>query len=322
MWVTSSTSNLLTPTAIALGNFDGIHLGHKQVLQPILRLTSDNPALYPTVVTFTPHPQEFFTGETRQLLTPVSEKIQRLEPLGIQQLVRLPFDRELAALSPQAFVSDILIKQLQVKQISVGEDFRFGHKRSGTAEDLRKIAANYGVSVHVTALVEDKRGRGGEGERGGTLSSLRISSSLIRQCLADGNIKQANQMLGYCYSLIGKVIQGQQLGRTIGFPTANLEISPDKLLPRFGVYCVQIKRETGEIRQGVMNIGYRPTVEGQTPTVEVHLFDWSEDLYQQTLTVELVEFLRPEQKFSSLDALKDQISQDCQLAKEIFDQSP
>lgn len=322
MWVTSSTSNLLTPTAIALGNFDGIHLGHKQVLQPILRLTSDNPALYPTVVTFTPHPQEFFTGETRQLLTPVSEKIQRLEPLGIQQLVRLPFDRELAALSPQAFVSDILIKQLQVKQISVGEDFRFGHKRSGTAEDLRKIAANYGVSVHVTALVEDKRGRGGEGERGGTLSSLRISSSLIRQCLADGNIKQANQMLGYCYSLIGKVIQGQQLGRTIGFPTANLEISPDKLLPRFGVYCVQIKRETGEIRQGVMNIGYRPTVEGQTPTVEVHLFDWSEDLYQQTLTVELVEFLRPEQKFSSLDALKDQISQDCQLAKEILDKSP
>ncbi|HAC65004.1 MAG TPA: bifunctional riboflavin kinase/FAD synthetase [Cyanothece sp. UBA12306] len=315
MWVTSSTTNVLTPTAIALGNFDGIHLGHQQVLQPIL---SPKSPPYPTVVTFTPHPQEFFTGETRQLLTPLSEKIQHLERLGIAQLVRLPFDRELAALSPQAFVADILIKQLQVKQISVGADFRFGHKRAGTAEDLQEIAANFGVSVHITSLVQDKRGKGGEGKRGVTVSPVRISSSLIRQCLAEGNVRQAKQMLGYAYSLRGKVIKGQQLGRTIGFPTANLEIPSDKLLPCFGVYCVLVKLETEEKLQGVMNIGCRPTVEGQKPTIEVHLFNWSGDLYQQHLTVELEDFLRPEQKFSSLDQLKQQITLDCQLAKEIL----
>ncbi|MGP0128294.1 MAG: bifunctional riboflavin kinase/FAD synthetase [cyanobacterium endosymbiont of Rhopalodia musculus] len=308
MWVTSSTANVLTPTVIALGNFDGLHLGHRNVLQPICLSSIGTVSSYSTVVTFTPHPQEFFTGQTRQLLTPLSEKIKRLEYLEIQQLVRLPFDRKLAALNPQEFVAQMLVKHLRVRQISVGEDFRFGHKRVGTAKDLSEIAASFGIPVHITPLE--------------TYSGLkkRISSSLIRRCLAEGDVTQAKQMLGYSYSLIGTVVKGEQLGRTIGFPTANLKLPPDKLLPRQGVYAVRVKINQKEPLKGLMNFGCRPTVAGKIPMVEVHILDWSGDLYQQSLTVELEQFLRPEQQFLSLDRLKDQIVEDCCLARKIFHQ--
>ncbi|MEM8778334.1 MAG: bifunctional riboflavin kinase/FAD synthetase [Cyanobacteria bacterium P01_G01_bin.49] len=307
MWVTSSANNILTPTAIALGNFDGVHLGHRQVLQPILPFTEET---IPTVVTFTPHPQEFFTGKTRQLLTPLTEKVQLLESLHIKQLVRLPFDRGLASLSPQAFVAEILVKQLKAKYISVGQDFRFGQGRQGTAQDLQELAATFGISVHITGL---------QTCLSPTDEALRISSSRIRQCLASGDMAQAQKMLGYPYALQGMVVKGQQVGRTIGFPTANLQLPSDKLLPRRGVYRVHVQLTPQEFVRGVMNIGSRPTVNGQVPTAEVHLLDWSGNLYGQTLTVQLEKFLRPEQKFPSLDALKSQIRRDCQIAKEIPD---
>jgi riboflavin kinase/FMN adenylyltransferase len=331
VWVTSSTDNVLTPSAIALGNFDGIHLGHQKVLLPILQASAvvscpasacakeiarDSQCPYSTVVTFNPHPQEFFTGQSKQLLTPLPEKVKLLEQLGVEQLVLLPFDRELAALSPQQFVEEILMRQLQATRISVGEDFRFGHKRAGTAEDLKAIAANFGVEVVITSL---QTCQGNESEQ----PSTRISSSLIRQALAEGDISQANRMLGRVYTLMGTVVKGQQLGRTIGFPTANLQLPPAKLLPRYGVYCVRVFLEEDKetIIKGVMNIGCRPTVEGNAPTVEVHLLDWTGDLYGKTLTVSLEKFLRPEQKFPSIEALKAQIADDCDLARNILERS-
>jgi riboflavin kinase / FMN adenylyltransferase len=323
--ITSLTNLVLTPNAIALGNFDGIHLGHQKVLQPILQTSAivgctasvslqepvrNREFPYSTVVTFNPHPQEFFTGQIKQLLTPLSEKVKLLEALGVEQLILLPFDRELAALSPQQFVEEVLVRQLQATRISVGEDFRFGNKRTGTAGDLREIAANFNIEVAIASLQTCQ----------GSDSQLRISSSLIRQALAEGDIPQANQMLGRAYTLTGEVVTGQQLGRTIGFPTANLKLPQIKLLPRYGVYCVRLilgeDKET--IVKGVMNIGCRPTVEGNAPTVEVHLLDWSGDLYGQTLMVSLEKFLRPEQKFPSLDALKAQISEDCNMARTIL----
>jgi riboflavin kinase/FMN adenylyltransferase len=311
VWVTSSTAKILTPTAIALGNFDGVHLGHQQVLQPIL--TSDALSAsksYATVVTFNPHPREFFSGESRQLLTPFPEKVEQLAKLGFEQLILLPFDRELASLSPQQFVEEVLLEKLQAKRISVGEDFRFGYRRAGTAEDLREIAAKFGVDVSITPLQTCS----------GEQESVRISSSRIRQALAEGNIAQANRMLGRTYSLTGTVIIGQQLGRTLGFPTANLQLDPAKLLPRHGVYCVRVilGENHSKIVNGVMNIGCRPTVEGNHPTVEVYLLDWSGDLYGQTLTACLEQFLRPEQKFPSLEALQAQIASDCDRARQIF----
>lgn len=313
MWVTSSTAKVLKPNAIALGNFDGIHLGHQQVLQPILKhfgVAGCNSSSYPTVVTFDPHPQEFFTGESRQLLTPLPEKIKQLELLGVKQLVLLPFDRELASLSPQQFVEEILLQQLQSTHISVGKDFRFGYQRQGKAEDLQALAAKFGVEVSIAKLKTCQ-------ENDTSAETVRISSSLIRQALEEGEISQANQMLGRGYSLTGKVVFGQKLGRTIGFPTANLQLPATKFLPRQGVYSVRVFLADSSVISGVMNLGCRPTVDGKNDTVEVHLLDWSGDLYGQTLTVTLKKFLRAEQKFSSLDALKAQIAADCDIARRI-----
>ena len=306
MWIATSTDEIQKPTAIALGNFDGIHQGHRVVLQPILN-SSDN-SIYPSVVSFTPHPKEFFTGSSIQLLTPVAEKAEYLATLGIQQLVLLPFDRELANLDPEQFVAEVLVKQLQVSLISVGEDFRFGYQRKGHAIDLQNIAAKFKIPVKINSLCKCT-----ENSNINSPKKIRISSSLIRQALAQGDISQANEMLGRPYCLMGKVIQGQQLGRTIGFPTANLQLPPDKLLPLHGVYAVKVKFDNSVIK-GVMNIGSRPTVSGKQVTVEVHLLNWSGNLYDQNLTVYLTRFLRPEQKFDSLDALKKQIAIDCQSA--------
>ncbi|MEG4208770.1 bifunctional riboflavin kinase/FAD synthetase [Microcoleus sp. S13_B4] len=400
MWVTSSCTAALTPTSVALGNFDGLHLGHRQVVQPILNrspgqnsatviasgqnlrsnvgrdenLESEPPAtcyndsaappdragsshnfegligpraegnslsgidsdgvdrLYGTVVTFNPHPQEFFTGQPKKLLTPLAEKVELLAAMGVEQLVLLPFDRELAALTACEFVEEILVRQLKASRISVGVDFRFGRGRAGTAVDLQSIASGYGIDVGLVPLHNC-----GEGDR--------ISSSAIREGLASGDLTRANQLLGRPYSLVGTVVGGQRLGRTIGFPTANIELPPEKFLPRYGVYAVRVslkhgwekmKEESSSYQQenpkslipgtasnlsfvnGVMNVGCRPTVDGLQPTVEIHLLDWSGDLYGQTLSASLVEFLRPEQKFASLDALKTQIQADCDIARSLL----
>ncbi|MFS8118635.1 MAG: bifunctional riboflavin kinase/FMN adenylyltransferase, partial [Microcoleus sp.] len=246
------------------------------------------------------------------------------------------FDRELAALSASEFVEEILVRQLQASRISVGVDFRFGRGRAGTAVDLQSIASSYGIDVTLAPLYSC-----GEGDR--------ISSSAIREALASGDLRKAHQLLGRPYSLVGTVVGGQRLGRTIGFPTANIELPPEKFLPRFGVYAVQVlvsmlsNSEAGEIKDpsssyewknpqslidrkasdlsilsGVMNVGCRPTVDGQQPTIEIHLLDWSGDLYGQTLSASLVEYLRPEQKFASLDALKTQIQADCDVARKVL----
>ncbi len=368
MWVTSSPNTAITPTAVALGNFDGVHRGHQQVVRPILEVSGAPAALtlpqsalnrreqhhwlslgenahqssetgmqtdehlISTVVTFNPHPREFFTGQRRGLLTPPPEKVRQLKTMGVEQLVLLPFDRQLASLSPEDFVEKILVQQLKARRISVGEDFRFGCKRAGTAADLKAIAASYGILVTLVPLQ--------------TCEGERISSSIIRQALESGDLEQANRLLGRSYTLTGLVVKGQQLGRTIGFPTANLQLPPEKFLPRFGVYCVRVYNEVESLSQvtqpqpkanietqatslttakdasvlpieaiGVMNIGCRPTVEGTSPTVEVHLLDWSGDLYGKTLTVSLEKFLRSEQKFTSLEALKAQIHADCEAAR-------
>ncbi|MDJ0573844.1 MAG: bifunctional riboflavin kinase/FAD synthetase [Xenococcaceae cyanobacterium MO_234.B1] len=310
MWIATSTDEIRKPTAIALGNFDGIHQGHRVVLQPLLN--TSNASIYPSVVSFTPHPREFFTGDRIQLLTPVAEKAQYLASLGIKQLVLLPFDRELANLSPQQFVEEVLVRQLQVTLISVGEDFRFGYQRKGNATDLQNIAAKFDIPVQINTLHQCAENKDIKSDIKSD-RQVRVSSSLIRQALLEGDISRANSMLGRSYCLMGKVIKGRQLGRTIGFPTANLQLSSDKLLPRHGVYAVKVKLDNSYIK-GVMNIGSRPTVSRDDITVEVHLINWSGNLYDQNLTVYLERFLRPEQKFASLDALKEQIMTDCQLA--------
>ena len=300
MWVTSSLETALTPTVLALGNFDGIHQGHCHVIQSLFPVRQDQAHL--TVVAFNPHPQAFFSGEHQPLLTPLAEKEKLLDRLGVDQLVLIPFDQALASLSPQAFVQDILVEKLAAQHISVGFNFCFGYQRAGTAADLVAIAKQYHLPVSITAPQSN--------------GSEPISSSAIRAALLQGHLDKARQMLGRPYDLTGPVVYGQQLGRTLGFPTANLQISPDKFCPRTGVYSVSVTSDLwSQPQPGVMNWGCRPTVEGQQPSLEVHLLDWSGDLYGHTLTVHLQQFLRSEQKFSSLDNLKAQIQADCEIAR-------
>ena len=317
MWVTSSTELIQTPTAVALGKFDGVHRGHQRVIQPILHKSADTERIYPTVITFLPHPQEFFTGKPRTLLTPLDEKVRHLELLGVEQLVLIPFNKELSALTPEQFVEQIIVEKLQASRISVGQDFCFGSNRSGTAMDLQVLAAKYSIPVTIVPLETH------EGDLSLQEDDTRISTSLIRQTLEIGNIEKANQLLGRPYTLIGTVVKGQQLGRTIGFPTANLQLAEDKFLPQKGVYAVRVSEinqpdTTLTNRWGVMNIGNRPTVNGTHPTVEVHLLDWSGDLYNKKLQIQLEKFLRSEQKFDSLEALKSQIQLDCNTARKFF----
>ncbi|MBD2209440.1 bifunctional riboflavin kinase/FAD synthetase [Nostoc linckia FACHB-104] len=368
VWVGSSSEKLLTPTAVALGKFDGMHLGHQRVIQPVLQrakravpgtacdqkfvedegnlpesslqdfttpasqpgnpTATTNEHIYSTVVTFYPHPQEFFSGQPRALLTPLDEKVEQLRSLGIEQLVLLPFDKELSALSPEEFVEKILVQQLRCQQLSVGQDFCFGKQRAGTAQDLQILAAKYNIPVTIVTLEtyvgSDKLTADSNCPSNPPTQAPPISTSLIRQTLENGDVKSANFLLGRPYTLFGVVIQGQKLGRTIGFPTANLQLPKDKFLPRLGVYAVRVLMidETPDTKTstilGVMNIGNRPTVDGTHTSVEVHLFDWSGDLYGKKLAVQLVEFLRPEQKFDSLEALKTQIQLDCNVAKEVL----
>ncbi|MEB3883928.1 bifunctional riboflavin kinase/FAD synthetase [Lyngbya sp. CCY1209] len=340
MWITSSTDTVLTPTTVALGNFDGFHRGHQQVVQPILnprRVAVDSPRaarqasgppgptaevppgllpiaqhIYSTVVTFNPHPQEFFTGQPKKLLTPLDEKVEVLRAFGVDQLVLLPFDRQLASLTPTEFVEEILVRRLRAGRVSVGFDFRFGRGRTGSTEDLKAIAPRYGLEVHIVSRHPCENGE-------------RISSSMIRTALERGDPQRAAHLLGRPYLLAGQVMRGQQLGRTLGFPTANLQLPADKFLPRYGVYAVRVAGVSGSVgdapspKIGVMNVGSRPTVAGAPhPTVEVHLLDWGGDLYGRTLTVSLEAFLRPERKFASLDALKAQIEADCIEARSVL----
>lgn len=292
--------------AIALGNFDGIHLGHQKVIKPILQEPISK-TLIPALVTFIPHPQEFFSGERKKLLTPINEKAKILEKLGIQELILLPFERELANFTPLKFVQEILLEKIKADFVSVGEDFCFGYKRQGKAKDLESLANQYNIQVNITPeqnfLINEQ--------------NIRISSSYIRDSLREGKIDLANQMLGRNYQIQGKVIEGQKLGRQIGFPTANLKIPPEKYLPQWGVYGVKV--DIPQLNQydlsGIINIGQRPTVGGENITVEVHLLSWQGDLYGQDLVVHLTNFIRPEKKFSSLDELKNQIALDCQLAR-------
>ncbi len=343
MWITSSPTSAKKPTKIALGNFDGVHLGHQRVIEPVLTHKGGLPSLvlaedmclqaaeasgysdlpgvrakampgidaptsafteWASVVTFFPHPKEFFSGHSRPLLTPLEEKSRQLACLGVDQLVLLPFNAALANLDAVEFVEQILIQELQATHISVGSDFHFGKGRGGNAELLCAIATRHNVPVTIVPLQNDLEGR--------------ISSSRIRQALTDGELARANQLLGRPYILTGYIVQGKQLGRTIGIPTANLSLPTDKLIPCQGVYSVKAFNILPDQKPlfGVMNIGTRPTVEGQDLSVEVHLFDWDGDLYGKTITVSLESFIRPEQKFESLDSLKQQIAQDCQTARD------
>lgn len=297
-------SEALGPTAIALGSFDGLHAGHRRVIAAV----SPSPApLVPTVVSFWPHPREVLHGETRLRLDLPEEKLELLEPLGIRQLVLVPFTLDLASLSPEAFVQEVLGQQLAARRVAVGENFRFGTKRSGDCHDLVRLGERHGIAVEVVPMLWDQ--------------SKRISSSRIRQALSMADLSEARRLLNRPYRFRGRVVMGRGLGRQLGWPTANLQVDGRKFLPLEGVYAALAWRVG--VAEGpmaaVMNLGPQPTVDPTAPSaVEVHLLDRQLDLLEASLVVEPISLLRRQERFADLAALTSQIARDAQQARQIF----
>jgi riboflavin kinase/FMN adenylyltransferase len=292
--------NATKPTIVTIGTFDGVHLGHQKIVAQITK-NADALNCESLVLTFFPHPRMVLqeSTEMKQLNT-LNEKIALLDNLGIDNLVVHPFDKEFSRLTAEEFVKKVLVDVFKIKKIIIGHDHRFGRNRTATIDDLINFGKTYGFEVEQISAEE--------------INEVSISSTKIRNALLEGNIKLAANYLGYDYSFTGIIIKGKQLGRTIGYPTANITIEEDyKLIPNNGVYIAKSVLN-GKTVFGMMNIGNRPTVDGTKQTIEINFFDFKQDLYGQKITISLLHRMRSEQKFESLDALKNQLGKDKKTA--------
>lgn len=292
---------------VALGNFDGVHRGHQTVIGTAQRIAAELGAPS-AVVTFEPHPRSVFRPDDPPFrLTPFRVKTRHVEALGVDQLIVCHFDEGLRHKTAQAFVDEVLLTGLGVRHVVCGYDFLFGHKRSGDPAFLSRAGRAQGFGVTEVGPVSDREG--------GVYSSTRV-----RDALTAGNPREAAHVLGHPWEIEGRVVHGDRRGRTIGFPTANIELG-DYLRPAFGVYAVRAGVDRGDRTvwlPGVANLGARPTVGGTVARLEAHLFDVDPDLYDLHLRVQMIDFLRPEMKFPSFDALKDQIVQDAAAARAVL----
>lgn len=286
----------------SIGNFDGLHLGHRKIITQLKEKSSAlNLAL--TIISFEPLPSEYFMPEPPARIYPQRDKVRLLESLGVDNFLCLKFDAAFSQQSPEDFVNKVLIKKLGVKYFVVGDDFRFGHQRKGDFQLLKKIGDKKGMQVVDTPTCDH--------------DDKRISSTRIRTLLEAGNIKSANQLLATPYQLSGRVRHGDKRGRTIGFPTLNMKVL-NHLAPARGVYAVRVSGLSDKPLNGVANLGSRPTVDGTENRLETHLFDFEGNVYGKYICVELVEFLRAEQKFADFVALKLQILNDAEHARKIL----
>lgn len=282
-------------TIVTLGTFDGVHIGHRKIIERLVQNT--DPTTESLVLTFFPHPRMVLQGDSEiKLLNTIDEKAFLLEENGLDNLVIHPFDQAFSRLTAEEFVKNILVDIFNIKKIIIGHDHRFGRNRTANIDDLIVFGKEYNFEVEQISAQE--------------IDEVSVSSTKIRNSLLDGNIQLANNYLGYNYFLTGTVVKGKQLGRTIGFPTANLSIKESyKLIPQNGVYVVRSIINDKTV-YGMMNIGFNPTVNGQNQTIEVHFFDFDEDLYGKELRVSILNRIRSEQKFESVLKLKEQLSQD------------
>lgn len=285
-----------TGTVVTLGTFDGVHLGHQCILNKLLvaakELDCEN-----LVLTFFPHPRMVLDPDSEiKLLNTIEEKSLLLDKLGIDNLIVHPFDATFSQLTAEEFVKNILVDTFKVKKIFIGYDHRFGKNRTANIEDLIRFGAMYNFEVEQISAQE--------------VDHVSISSTKIRHALQEGNVTLASQYLGYDYFFSGTVIEGRKLGRTIGYPTANVKVNATyKLIPGYGVYIVSSVIESKTVF-GMMNIGVNPTVGGTSQSIEVHFFDWNKDLYGQPLTITVYAKIRDEKKFVSVLDLKRQLNKD------------
>ena len=291
-------------SSVCIGVFDGIHLGHQDLIRRTTQFAREKD-LSSILFTFEPSPDEYFSkGKPQPKLTTLEEKNQYLRKSGIDCLYYPPFDQDMENLSPLEFVKQHLIEKLNAKHIVVGVDFHFAKNRTGTVETLIDLGLEYDFTVEPVEFI--------------TQQGIKISSTSIREVLLDQNIENANKMLGRSYSVLGKVMKGKQIGRTIGYPTANIDISKRDILLR-GVFCIKaaIEDDTKEYN-GLANIGFKPTVDGTELTLEAHLLDFNKDIYGSDIQIDFMHRIRGEKKFKDLDELSNQINEDAKKADEFF----
>lgn len=296
--ITDVTKLELHNTAVALGKFDGFHRGHQLLLEKVREWQLQG--LTGVIFTFTEAGAHL---GVQQRIDSNREKLYKAERMGIDLFLEYPFTREFSNMDPETFVMEILIKQLGVKAVAVGTDFRFGRNRSGDAELLKELGSRYDFQV---AVFEKQKEQGQE-----------ISSSIIRTAIEAGQMEQVTAYMGQGYSVTGEVVHGKRLGTTIGIPTANQWVPPEKLLPPFGVYAARIHWNE-QIRYGISNLGCKPTVSAENVVgLETYIFDFQADIYGACIEVELLHFIRPEQQFQSVDALVKQMQEDIRQVREI-----
>jgi riboflavin kinase/FMN adenylyltransferase len=291
----------LPPVALTVGNFDGIHRGHQAMVQRLLAAARPR-GLQSCVLTFEPHPREFFAAEgapTR--LTSLREKLELLAAHGVERTHVQRFDRAFSSLAPEAFVEQVLAKRLRTRWLLIGEDFRFGARRAGDLQLLRGLGPRYAFEVEILPAV--------------ARAGIRVSSSAVRAALAAGDLAGAEELLGRPYSISGRVVHGRKLGRELGFATANVQLKHNRP-PLTGIYAVRVHGVGTSSRPAVASLGVRPTITASGRAVlEVHLFDFSADLYGAHMRVEFLHKIRDEEKYSDLDALRAQIERDCEAAR-------
>lgn len=283
---------------VTIGTFDGVHIGHQKIIEKLVNEANASNKKS-VLLTFFPHPRMVLQKDVSiKLINTIDERAQHLEKLGLDYLIIHPFSREFSRLTALDFVRDILVNQLNISKLIIGYDHHFGKNREGNIEQLTEYSHLYDFTVEEIPAQD--------------IDEVSVSSTKIRKALANGHLKTANSYLGYNFSVTGKVVNGKQLGGKIGFPTANIDIPEDyKLIPKTGVYIVKSTIENATI-YGMMNIGNRPTVDGEHQTIEVHYFNFDQNLYGKELSIELLYYLRNEQKFDSVSGLISQLKKDKQ----------
>ena len=295
-------------TIVTIGTFDGIHIGHQKILKNLIR-AANNEGKKSVLLTFFPHPRMVLQKDNKiLLLNTIEEKSGLLEKMGLDYLIIHPFSKEFSRLTALDFVRDILVNKLNTSRLIIGYDHHFGKNREGNIHQLKEYSLLYDFKVEEIPAQD--------------IDDVSVSSTKIRTALKEGNLKTANNYLGYHYMLNGTVVSGKKLGGTIGFPTANLEIKePYKLIPKTGVYIIKTHINT-VLYTGIMNIGFNPTVLGKHQTIEAHLFDFNEDLYGKEIMIEFIYFLREEHKFKSIEELVVQLNIDKENAISYLSNNP
>ncbi len=292
----------VNPTVCALGCFDGVHMGHASIIKRAKELSKELSADC-AVWSFAEPPKNFFSSEKIPLLTTAEEKRAQMRSLGVDIFVSVPFDKRIASMTAKEFFYTVLIDAMKVKHVVCGFNYRFGRGGEGDPALLERLCDENGIGLSIMPPVKS--------------GDVAISSTEIRNALTSGNVDDATIYLGRPYSLSAKIIDGQHLGRTLGFPTVNQSFPKGKLVPRNGVYVSRVAFD-GRIKYGITNIGVRPTVDGKSLCAETNLFDFEGDLYGKTLNVEFLTFLRPEQKFGSVEKLAEQVGKDILMAKDFI----